>query len=150
MSVISIRYGPAPPCRVLMRLLPCVVKVNGTGGIFFVSVARCTNLIKTKAMEANSKDKIRLITVNSFDLPEEELKKLYTYLALFQYRYLRIPEYNEKALLIKFHREIKKFLVGSKELMEKDQNNHTLHQITTFFDNHHKHLSKIIEKEKIE
>ncbi|MFR9531219.1 MAG: hypothetical protein SNH05_07635 [Rikenellaceae bacterium] len=42
--------------------------------------------------------KVRLTTSNTFVLEREEIKRLYTYLSLFQYRYLRIPDYRENLL----------------------------------------------------
>lgn len=90
-------------------------------------------------------NKIKLETATTFHLPKDEQTKLYTYLALAQYCYLRKPNYNEGILLKYLYKDIRKFLYETQSLCEQQPNNHTLNRIHTFFDNHHKHLKMIIE-----
>ncbi len=87
--------------------------------------------------------KVRLTTSNTFVLESEEVKRLYTYLALFQYRYLRIPDYKEHLLFESLEKDFKKFYIEMQNQTERDPNNLTLNRILAFFDTHYKHIKKI-------
>ncbi len=90
---------------------------------------------------------IKLETTTTFHLPLDELKRLYTYLALAQYSYLRKPNYNEAALLNMLFKDFKKFLVESQSLCEQQPNNYQLNRIHLFFDAHYYRLKQVVEKE---
>ncbi len=87
--------------------------------------------------------KVRLTTSNTFDLEREEMKRLYIYLSLFQYRYLRIPDYRERLLFESLEKDFRKFYIEMQTQTERDPNNLTLNRIRAFFDNHYKHIKEI-------
>ena len=91
---------------------------------------------------------IKLETAVAYHLPLEELEKMYTLMALAKYNYLRRPNYNEDTLLKLFQSDIKKLLAETQTLMEQMPNNHSLHKILSFFDNHCKNLKRIAEQPK--
>ncbi len=90
--------------------------------------------------------KVKLTTTSTFDLEKDEIKKLYIYLSLFQYRSLRIPEYRERPLFEMLEKDFKKFYVEMQRQSEKDPNNLMLHKIRAFFDIHYKHLKEISDE----
>ena len=135
------------PCRVLMYLLPLLVKCNGSGEItFFYFTTRLFNHLKTKAME--QRHKVRLSTSSTFDLEQNEIKRLYIYLSLFQYRYLRVPDYKERPLIETLHRDFKKYHTELQKHAEQDPNNLTLSKMRTFFELHYKKLKDITDEYK--
>ncbi|MFR9501559.1 MAG: hypothetical protein SNI49_03215 [Rikenellaceae bacterium] len=87
--------------------------------------------------------KVRLTTSNTFVLEREEIKRLYTYLSLFQYRYLRIPDYRENLLFESLEKDFRKFYIEMQTQTQRDPNNLTLNRICAFFDNHYKHIKEI-------
>ncbi len=91
--------------------------------------------------------KIRLTTSNTFNLESDEIERLYIYLALFQYRYLRVPDYNEKLLIDHLQKDFKKFYIELQTQCESQPNNLTLNRIRTFFDLHHKHLKELNDRQ---
>ena len=93
--------------------------------------------------------KVRLSTSSTFDLEQAEIKRLYIYLSLFQYRYLRIPDYKEQLLIDTLEKDLKKYLVEMQIQCEKDPNNLTLNKIRTFFDLHYSKLKSISGEYKI-
>ncbi|MFI3292052.1 MAG: hypothetical protein SNG27_02075 [Rikenellaceae bacterium] len=94
------------------------------------------------------KERIRLTTTSSFDLERDEIKHLYTYLSLFQYRWLRIPDYRERVLIETLQKDFKKFYVEMQTQTERDPNNLTLNRIRAFFDIHHKRLKELTNEYK--
>ena len=95
-------------------------------------------------MEQNQR--VQFKEVVCLELPREELKNLYVYLALFQYKFLRESEYDEKVLLRLLNEDMKKLLIDAQMLVEQIPNNHALHKIVTFFELHHKQLKTFAEK----
>lgn len=69
--------------------------------------------------------KVRLTTSSTFDLESSEIKRLYIYLSLFQYRWLRVPDYREGLLLEALEKEFKQFYVEMQAQTERDPNNLT-------------------------
>ncbi|MFI3331979.1 MAG: hypothetical protein SNI51_03630 [Rikenellaceae bacterium] len=90
--------------------------------------------------------KVRLTTSNTFDLERDEVKRLYIYLSLFQYRRLRTPDYREQPLLETLEKDFKKYHLEMQRQCEQDPNNLILSRIRSFFDNHHKKLKGIVEE----
>ena len=87
--------------------------------------------------------KITLETATSYHLSLDELRKMYTLMALSKYNYMRKPNYNEEELLKLLRSDIKELLVESQSLTKQIPNNHSLHKIMLFFDNHNKYLKMI-------
>lgn len=94
------------------------------------------------------KHKVRLTTTSTFDLEQNEIEKLYIYLSLFQYRYLRIPDYHEHVLIETLTKDFKKYLVEMQAQCEKDPNNLTLNKVRTFFELHYNKLKMINERQR--
>ncbi len=92
--------------------------------------------------------KIRLITSSTFDLEREEIKRLYTYLSLFMYRYLRTPDYNERQLIEQLTKDFKNYHKEMLAQCERDPNNLTLNKIKVFFDIHYKKLKELTDEYK--
>lgn len=84
--------------------------------------------------------------VTKFHLPKDEQRRLYLYLALAQYGYLRKPNYDEKKLLKLLNSDVRKMLLEVQQLTQEQPNNHNLNKIRQFFDNHHKHLKDIVRE----
>ncbi len=97
-------------------------------------------------MEQN--ERIKLTTFNTFDLEQGEIKRLYTYLSLFQYRHLRTPDYRERLLIETLQTDFKRYYVELQKQTERDPNNLTLNRIRAFFDMHHKQLAKLVVEYK--
>lgn len=87
--------------------------------------------------------RVKLSTTSTFDLERDEIKRLYVYLSLFQYRSLRIPDYNERLLIETLEKDFKKFYIEIQRQSEKEPNNLMLHKIRMFFDVHYNKLKKI-------
>ncbi len=92
--------------------------------------------------------RIRLTTSNTFDLERDEIKRLYTYLSLFQYRYLRVPDYRERPLIECLEKDFKKYYIEMQKQTERDPNNLTLNKIRAFFDIHNKSLKVLTDEYK--
>ncbi len=92
--------------------------------------------------------KVRLSTSSTFDLEQNEIKRLYIYLSLFQYRYLRVPDYKERPLIETLEKDFKKYYIELQQQTERDPNNHTLNRIRAFFDLHHKKLKELTDEYK--
>ncbi len=90
--------------------------------------------------------KVRLTTTSSFDLEKDEIKRLYIYLSLFQYRSLRVPEYREHRLFETLEKDFKKYYVEMQKQSERDPNNLTLSKIRAFFEIHYKHVKEISDE----
>ncbi|MFR9504387.1 MAG: hypothetical protein SNH13_05400 [Rikenellaceae bacterium] len=86
--------------------------------------------------------KIRLTTSNTFDLEREEIKRLYIYLSLFMYHYLRNPDYQEKGLIEQLTKDFKNYHKEMLAQTERDPNNLMLNKIKVFFDLHYKKLKE--------
>ena len=106
------------------------------------------NHLKTKTME--QRHKVRLSTSSTFDLEQNEIKRLYIYLSLFQYRYLRVPDYNERTLIETLEKDFKKYYIEMQKQTSSQPNNHTLNRIMAFFDLHHKKLSRLVDEYKVQ
>ncbi len=91
--------------------------------------------------------KAKLTTEKIFVLEESEIRQLYTLLALFQYRHLRIPEYNERKLLERLAQDFKKFYADLQREMERDPNNLALYKVRGFFDTHYKKMRDLLDIE---
>ncbi|MFI3292410.1 MAG: hypothetical protein SNG27_02670 [Rikenellaceae bacterium] len=87
--------------------------------------------------------KVRLTTSNTFDLERDEIKRLYIYLSLFQYRYLRVPDYQEPLLMEQLLKDFKKFCIEMQTQTERDPNNLILNKIRVFFELHYKKLKEL-------
>ncbi|MFI3321572.1 MAG: hypothetical protein R3Y50_03520 [Rikenellaceae bacterium] len=92
------------------------------------------------------KQKIKLTTTTSFVLENDEIRNLYIYLSLSQYRHLRIPQYNERLLIETLQKDFKKFYAELQAKSEEDPNNLILHKIRSFFDMHYKRLKMITDE----
>ncbi|MFR9545528.1 MAG: hypothetical protein SNG27_10790 [Rikenellaceae bacterium] len=92
--------------------------------------------------------RIRLTTSNTFDLERDEIKRLYTYLSLFMYRYLRTPDYREKPLIEQLAKDFKSYHKEMLAQVERDPNNLTLNKIKVFFDLHYKKLKELTDEYK--
>ncbi|MFR9597402.1 MAG: hypothetical protein SNH79_07500 [Rikenellaceae bacterium] len=92
--------------------------------------------------------KVRLTTSSTFDLERDEIKRLYTYLSLFQYRWLRVPDYRERVLIEALEKDFKKFYIEMQSQTERDPNNLTLNKIRAYFDIHHKKLKELTDEYK--
>ncbi len=90
--------------------------------------------------------RIKLTSTTTFILEREEKRRLYTSLALSQYRYLRYPSYNEQQLLESLEKKFKRFYTQIQQQAESDPNNLILHQIRCFFDMHYCQLKELNEK----
>ncbi|MFR9649439.1 MAG: hypothetical protein SNJ33_06845 [Rikenellaceae bacterium] len=91
---------------------------------------------------------VKLITTTSFDLEKSEIKQLYIYLSLFQYRFMRTPNYPERRLIELLEKDFRKFYLELLHQTEKDANNLMLTRIKTFFELHHHKLSEIVKEYK--
>ncbi len=87
--------------------------------------------------------RVKLTTTTTFDMEREEIKRLYTSLSLFQYRYLRFPNYNEETLLRQLERDFKRFHAEMQIQNERDPNNHIINRVMAFFEAHHRHLKEL-------
>ena len=96
-------------------------------------------------MEQNQK--ITLETSKSYDIPLEELKRMYVSLALSKYSYLRKPNYDENRLLKLLKTDFNKFTTQIQTLIEQIPDNHSLYKLLVFFDNHNKLLKQVVEQE---
>ncbi|MFI3248636.1 MAG: hypothetical protein R3Y39_05850 [Rikenellaceae bacterium] len=94
--------------------------------------------------------RVRLTTSNTFDLERDEIKRLYTYLSLFQYRHLRVPNYSERTLIETLEKDFRKFVVEMQSQTERDPNNLTLSKIKALFDIHYKQLKELAAQYKEE
>lgn len=90
--------------------------------------------------------KLETATQISYDLSQEELKKMYISLALSMYDHLRHPNYDERKLLQLLRADFKRFLTDTQLLMEQLPNNPRLHEIFIFFQNHNGYLKQITQE----
>ncbi len=94
------------------------------------------------------RERIKLTTFNTFDMERDEIKRLYTYLSLFQYRWLRVPDYRERILIERLEKDFKGYYVEMQKQTEREPNNLALNRIRAFFDVHHKHLKELTNEYK--
>ena len=92
--------------------------------------------------------KVRLSTSSTFDLEQTEIKRLYIYLSLFQYRYLRIPDYKERVLIETLLKDFKKYHAELQKQTEQDPNNLIINKMRTFFELHYIKLKNFVEEYK--
>lgn len=92
------------------------------------------------------RDRVRLVTSSSFDLERDEVKRLYIYLSLFQYRSLRKPNYNERPLIETLEQDFRRFLVEIQQQALREPNNLTLSKIRAFFDIHYNKLKEFADE----
>lgn len=90
--------------------------------------------------------RVKLTTTTTFDLAPHEIERLYIYLSLFQYRYLRVPDYNEQLLLKQLKKDFKRFYIELQKQTERDPNNLTLNSIRAFFEIHYTKLKRITDQ----
>ena len=94
--------------------------------------------------------KIELTTSTNFELSQDETKRLYTTLALFQYQYERTPDYNEVALRRRLCNDFQKFNAEMIKVHEADPNNLRISQIRNFFQRHYGIIKQIVKQEEEE
>ena len=100
-------------------------------------------------MEINPKvidQRIELKTSTTFELSSDEMKRLYTALALFQYQYERTPNYDEATLYKRLCKDFQRFNFELIRLHENDPNNLVLSQIRYFFQCHFGSVKKIVKR----
>ena len=88
--------------------------------------------------------RIKLTQSTVFDISHEEMKHLYTMLALFQYQYGRNPDYNEITLRRRLRNDFYRFNLEIIKAHENDPNNLRLSQIRNFFECHYGSLKQIV------
>ncbi|MFI3314048.1 MAG: hypothetical protein R3Y04_00085 [Rikenellaceae bacterium] len=92
------------------------------------------------------KNRVQFTTSQIFILEHEEQKRLYTYLSLFQYCYLRYPSYNELQLFRTLEKDFKLFSQEMQSQYVKDPNNLTLSRINKFFAAHYSNIKHLREE----
>ncbi|MFR9649162.1 MAG: hypothetical protein SNJ33_04130 [Rikenellaceae bacterium] len=92
------------------------------------------------------KHRVKLTPQNTFNLEKSEIKELYIRLSLFQYRYMRTPDYPERRLVEQLEKDFRKFYLELLHQTERDTNNLMLTRIKTFFELHHRKLSEIVKE----
>ncbi len=93
---------------------------------------------------------VKFTTTSSFELEPSEVKQLYIYLALFQYRYLRKPNYNERLLIEHLEKDIRMYLVEMQKQCEREPNNLALNRTRTFLDVNYRAIKRVAEECKEE
>lgn len=96
-----------------------------------------------KELEITDAERIKIETATTFQLPNEELLKLYKLMALSHYSYLRKPNYNEASLLKQLKIDLAKFITETNALLAKEPNNHTLHRINHLLTHHITQLNRV-------
>ena len=91
--------------------------------------------------------KIELTTSTKFSLSCEEKKRLYTALALLQYKYECIPDYNEVALRRRLRNDFQRFNLEIIKAQEKDPNNLILSQVRNFFQHHYGNVKLVVKQD---
>lgn len=94
-------------------------------------------------------EKFKMETATTFQLPNDELLKLYTLMALSHYGYLRKPNYNQDVLLKQLKLDLAKFITETNTLLAKEPNNHNLHRINHLLTHHITQLNRITTRESI-
>ena len=92
--------------------------------------------------------KIELTTFTNFELSHNELKRLYTSMALHQYQYDRKPDYDEVALRRRLCNEFQRFNLTAIKALEDDPNSLRLSQICNFFQRHYGYMRDIVKQDR--
>ncbi len=93
---------------------------------------------------------IELTTSTKFSLSHEEKKRFYTAMALLQYKYECIPDYNEVALRRRLRNDFQRFNLEIIKVQEKDPNNLILSQVRNFFQHHYGNVKLVVQQENSE
>ncbi len=87
--------------------------------------------------------RVKFNTTTKFAIAEEELKRLYTLMALVQFPYDCDPEYREENLIRRLRNDFNRFNQELTKACENDPNNLVLNQIRNFVQRHSGYLRKV-------
>ncbi|MFR9651870.1 MAG: hypothetical protein SNG35_07605 [Rikenellaceae bacterium] len=87
--------------------------------------------------------RVKFNTTTKFVIAEEELKYLYTLMALLQYPYESDPEYRDYNLIRRLRNDFKRFNEEITKLNETHPNNLALSQIRLFIQKHYGYLKRV-------
>ncbi len=88
--------------------------------------------------------KIKLESVTKFNLTDAELKRLYTAIALLQYRDDCVPDYRDDAMILRLRNDFKRFNHEIAKIRNSDPNNLVLSQIQNFIQRHYGLIRKVV------
>ncbi len=87
--------------------------------------------------------RVKFNTTTKFEIAEEELKYLYTLMALVQFPYDSDPEYRDYNLIRRLRNDFNRFNIEITKTCEKDPNNLILTQIRHFVQRHYGYLKRV-------
>ncbi|MFR9651679.1 MAG: hypothetical protein SNG35_06625 [Rikenellaceae bacterium] len=87
--------------------------------------------------------RVKFNTTTKFVIAEEELKLLYTIMALLQYPYEIDPEYRDYNLIRRLRNDFKRFNKEITKLGEIYPNNLVISQIRLFIQKHYGYLKRV-------
>ncbi len=87
--------------------------------------------------------RVKFNTTTKFELAEEELKYLYTLLAIVQFPYDCDPDYKDRKLIRRLHNELKRFNIEMAKVCESAPNNLVLSQIRNFIQRNYGYLKRV-------
>ncbi|MFR9503395.1 MAG: hypothetical protein SNH73_02940 [Rikenellaceae bacterium] len=87
--------------------------------------------------------RVRFNTVTKFQLSDEELKHLYTLMALIHFPYDCDPEYKDYNLVRRLCNDFNRFNMEMTKRCESDPNNLVLSQIRNFIQRHYGYLKRV-------
>ncbi len=113
---------------------------------FFISLPNMFNYFKITAMDR----RVKFNTTTKFELAEDELKHLYTLMALVQFPYDCDPEYRDYNMIRRLRNDFRRFNTEITKVCEADPNNLVLSQIRNFVQRHCGYLKKVSQKLEVE
>ncbi|MFR9557440.1 MAG: hypothetical protein SNF68_06615 [Rikenellaceae bacterium] len=87
--------------------------------------------------------RVKFNTTTKFEIAEEELKYLYTLMALIQYPYDCDPKYRDHNLIRRLHNDFNRFNQEMAKACESDPNNLVLSQVRNFVQRHYGYLRRV-------
>ncbi len=90
--------------------------------------------------------RVELKTHTMFRLTDEELKRLYTALALYHYEHQRTPDYKEDCIVRRLRNDFYRFHKEIIKIRASDPNNLVLSQIQNFIQQHYCRLNSIVKE----
>ncbi len=89
--------------------------------------------------------KIKLQPKINYELTEDDMRRMFLSMTLFQYRFERRENYDEDQLIKLLAKDNREFLLELSKTLEKDSNNHILNKLHAQISKYHTFLKREVK-----
>ncbi len=91
--------------------------------------------------------KIKLTTRTVHDISPDEMRRMFTTLSLFEYPYMREPDYKERQMLLRIRNDLRRFTQEVQAIYRENPNNLTISKMCNFIQHQYIYLKNMLREE---